>query len=53
MQAVVRNATDKASKANTNLASASRCSSLLATNRIHELETEAIASARSFNRLSV
>ena len=44
MQAVVKNANDEASKQNINLTSASRYSSLLATNGIHELDREAIAS---------
>ena len=46
MQAVVKNATDEASKQNINLTSASRYSSLLPTNGIHELDREAIASPR-------
>ena len=46
MQAVVKNATDEASKQNIYLTSASRYSSLLATNGIHELDTEEIASPR-------
>ena len=46
MQPVGKNATDEASKQNIYLTSASRYSSLLATNGIHELDTEAIASPR-------
>ena len=46
MQAVAINATDEASKQNINLTSASRYSSFLATNGIHEQDTEAIASPR-------
>ena len=42
MQAAVKNATNEASKANINLSSANRNSSLLATNGIHSLKREAI-----------
>ena len=46
IQAVVKNATDEDSKQNMNFTSASRYSSLLATNGTPELDTETIATPR-------